>query len=439
MRILKLASAFAVLSLLLLISGSGGMHISRIELAASSHRYNLLTWEASHLPDKWIHKLNTLLPWNSQSRQEKLEDVQRFFQLGTEIGSLEQQLVELRAASSQEGTNPIAASTPDRIIEEKDLSLLLNELRGRLARLKAGVEETLESELSAFLSQQGLSSPIGLLPPVDVALAAPPRVLVVSPRDRIDRIRTLLLKPDMRVEEIEELEDNIFQELDLAALVAGLGGVATFPTIIRGNSSLRHATSLAAHEWLHTYWFFRPLGWKPWNWSREMNTLNETAATIAGNELGIMVYTAITGQKAEDSSSNGEEPAPDKSDLLGANIFDFDREMRATRLRVDHLLAQGKVEEAERYMEARRLLFLDNGVYIRKLNQAYFAFHGTYGTSPASVSPIGGEVEQLRGMADSVGDFIKKMAGFGSYQEFTEYLSRNAAEGTVSIPNGTAD
>ena len=439
MRPLKRASAVAALSLLLLISGSGGLHIPRIETAAASYRYDLLTWELSHLPDKWIHKLNSLLPWNSRSRQERLQDLREFFQLGTEIRSLEEQLSELRGTTSEQANDPIVASTPDQNNEAKDLPGLLNELRDRRSQLRAGVEESLESELSAVLSQQGLSSPLGLLPPIDVALSSPPRVLVVSPRDKIDRIKTLLLKPDMPVEEIDLLEDKIFQELNLAALVSGLGGVATFPTIVREDSSLQHAASLTAHEWLHTYWFFRPLGWKPWSWSREMNTLNETAATIGGDELGRLLYAAITGQQPKESPSSSEAPAPDYSELLGEDTFDFNREMRVTRLKVDQLLTLGEVDEAETYMEDRRGVFVENGFHIRKLNQAYFAFHGTYGTSPASVSPIGGEVEQLRSMTDSVGEFIRTMADFGSYQKFTEYLSGNSAEGTVSIPEGPAN
>ena len=97
--------------------------------------------------------------------------------------------------------------------------------------------------------------------------------------------------------------------------------------------------------------------------------------------------------------------------------------MRVTRLRVDELLAQGKVGEAEAYMGERRQRFVANGHYIRKLNQAYFAFHGTYAASATSVSPIGGEVERLRMAVGSIGDFIRTMASFGSYREFQDYVS----------------
>jgi hypothetical protein len=49
--------------------------------------------------------------------------------------------------------------------------------------------------------------------------------------------------------------------------------------------------------------------------------------------------------------------------------------MHVTRLTVDELLAEGKIDEAESYMEERRRIFWDNGFqHLRKLNQAYFAF-----------------------------------------------------------------
>jgi hypothetical protein len=50
--------------------------------------------------------------------------------------------------------------------------------------------------------------------------------------------------------------------------------------------------------------------------------------------------------------------------------------MAATRIEVDRLLAGGKIQEAEQYMEARRQIFVAHGYQIRKLNQAYFAFYG---------------------------------------------------------------
>ena len=429
MRRIKRASVIVALSLVLLFMGRGGLHLSPIEMAAAPYLYDLFTWEVSHLPDKWLYKLWSLMPWNSGSREERLAELREFFRIGDEIRSLESEVDPLRASSG----NPRASAGGSAMaFPSKAAEVLLDRLdslgRQRSA-MKPGVEETLESEVRAVIDQEGLSSWFGLIfPPVDVALSSPPRVLVVSPRDRIERMETVLLEADMGVDDMEVLEEKIFREQDLAALVQGIGGVATYPTIVSQDGSLRRALILTAHEWLHTYWFFRPLGWNFWS-NSQMTTLNETAADLAGKELGNLAYQAITGQKVEeptvsDPPLSGEAQGPDGADSRDGRAFDFNVEMRKTRLRVDELLNEGRVEDAEAYMEERRRLFGENGLPIRKLNQAFFAFHGTYATSAASTSPIGGEVERARRSVDSVGDFIRTMSKFGSYREFQEHVSR---------------
>ena len=51
----------------------------------------------------------------------------------------------------------------------------------------------------------------------------------------------------------------------------------------------------------------------------------------------------------------------------------------------------------------------DNGIAIRKLNQAYFAFYGTYADSPQSTNPIGPKIEQVWQKTQDVGVFLKLM------------------------------
>jgi len=51
--------------------------------------------------------------------------------------------------------------------------------------------------------------------------------------------------------------------------------------------------------------------------------------------------------------------------------------MRSIRLAVDDYLRGAKSKPAEQYMEQQRQALAAQGYYIRKLNQAYFAFYGT--------------------------------------------------------------
>ena len=109
---------------------------------------------------------------------------------------------------------------------------------------------------------------------------------------------------------------------------------------------------------MHHFFFFRPLGQSMFD-NGDMQTLNETAADIAGREIGDMAFRKLGGVIEEDRLPAVQDP-PDEP------VFRFDVEMRETRKRVDELLAEGRIEEAEAYMEERRLLFVENGSNIRE-------------------------------------------------------------------------
>ena len=68
-------------------------------------------------------------------------------------------------------------------------------------------------------------------------------------------------------------------------------------------------------------------------------------------------------------------------------------------------------------MEQKRQYLASKGYYIRKLNQAYFAFHGTYADRPAFISPIGLDLQELRERSDSVKDFLETAAAMTGRQD----------------------
>jgi hypothetical protein len=94
--------------------------------------------------------------------------------------------------------------------------------------------------------------------------------------------------------------------------------------------------------------------------------------------------------------------------------------MRSTRLAVDQLFAEGKIEAAEEFMDVRRLVFWENGYRIRKINQAYFAFYGAYADEPggaAGEDPVGAAVRELRARSTSLVDFLRRIAWLSSYEQ----------------------
>ena len=396
-----------------LLVPQGSPHLSPAEEAAFPYQYRLVQWELANLPGKWYHLLGQVLS-RSPDRGERLEQVHRFFRLGDE----ERGLLDRR--------NRLAAEEGPKDAQSKQVEEELANTRREREALQPGVEEFLESELSSALREQGILLKVGpfrlQLPPVDFRFHLPPRLLITSPRDRIERLDALLLQPTLTVAEMEALEEGILASQGLSALVEGTGGVATYPAVIPSGHSLRTTLQAAAHEWLHHYFYFKPLGQRYWR-GGTLLILNETAADLAGRELGDLVYVRLGGTLPDPEPSPGDAPREEEP----PEVFVFEREMRETRLRVDQLLGEERVEEAEVYMEERRQFFLENGVYIRKLNQAYFAFHGSYAESPASMSPVGNEMPELRATFPSVGEFVRAVAAVSSYEEFQALLEERRA------------
>ena len=390
------------LAVLVTASGNGDYRPTNLDLAVAPYRYGLVEWEFSHFLDKWLHKVGDALPWADDPEvSQRRAQVQEFFDLGRELQRLELQLPGQGSPSLNESGN-----------ESPPGASLIQRLEARRKALQPDVEETVESEIGAVLNQEGFSSWPGLIfPPVDTHFSPAPGVLVLSPRDRIFRLKTIVLQPGLTNRDKGRLEDRVLSEEDLSALVVKISGIATFPSIVSESGDLRRALDAVAHEWLHHWFFFKPLGQGFWD-SPQMTTLNETAATIGGVELGAKGYAAITGQPPV--------RPPDPEDVSRAS--DFDGAIRETRLGAEELLSQGKILEAEAYMEQRRLLVVDQGFRIRKINQAFFAFRESYATDPGSISPIDAQLRELRQRSDSLEDFLKTVAGFGSYSEFLEHL-----------------
>ena len=100
--------------------------------------------------------------------------------------------------------------------------------------------------------------------------------------------------------------------------------------------------------------------------------------------------------------------------------------MRDTRVTVDQLLAEGKIEAAEQYMEQRREVFWENGYRIRKLNQAYFAFHGAYADEPggaAGEDPVGAAVRDLRANSPTLSAFLNRISWMYSFDQLERTVS----------------
>jgi len=279
-------------------------------------------------------------------------------------------------------------------------------------KAKADEETRLRKQIMTVLRDKGIS----VFPPMRFRFTKPPHLLVISPPDKILYLDRILLRQDMSETEMENLETRI-DTLGVSSLVVDLVGFgAVYPVIVGDITDMSDAIPMIVEEWFHQYLVFKPLGFlylldsTGIRRSQDIVTMNETLADMVSKEISSEVWAKYYP---------GKESVKSKSRVSG---FNFDAEMRETRKKIDLYLSQADVAEAERYMEERRKMFVEYGYDIRKLNQAYFAFHEIYAYDPASVSPIYGDLQLLRSKSPSIGSFINTVAAMRSYADLRKAL-----------------
>jgi hypothetical protein len=350
--------------------------------------FSIAGWESRAIPDEvrqWIFGEPAKI-------DDEISVVMEYFSATERIKGLKS---AIGATNTGNGESSLAS-----------LEAELNRLQERKIALEDTVERILEKQIRDTLIEEGIFNPIIELrvsfPPVNFNLEQPPHLLVISPRERIESIREITLKPELSLQEREGIEEEV-DGLGVSSLVVGLGGLgATYPTFVTNEASLQFTLDTATEEWLHQYLAFKPLGFgylldlTGLSSNYEIATMNETVASMVSKEIGSIAYKEYYSEyenRANQSQATESE-------------FDFNREMREIRKTVDALLAQEEIEQAEEFMEQQRQYLASMGYYIRKLNQAYFAFHGTYADSPTSISPIGIDLRKLRAQSASLKDFL---------------------------------
>jgi hypothetical protein len=303
-----------------------------------------------------------------------------------------------------------------------------DQLLARQTALAPLAEATLQSEITEAVAELNLTTAGQPLPPVLYHTSPTPLALIVSRRNVIEQIANISILPTLTLDQQIELENNVARSLDVSTLTVPIGGVGVYPTMVTETTDLRWTLETIAHEWTHNYLNIRPLGIN-YSATPELRTMNETTASIAGSEVGILVLEKYYPELLASNPNFGLVAFPQSPLPLDGQEdpppFDFRAEMHETRVTADELLAQGKIEEAEAYMEERRQVFWQNGYLLRKINQAYFAFHGAYADVPggaAGEDPVGPAVRALREQSDSLADFINTIAQMTSFEELQQAI-----------------
>jgi hypothetical protein len=306
--------------------------------------------------------------------------------------------------------------------EASNLLKMQAELQKKRTRLAPLAEGILQSQISAIVDGQNLVFLGQPLPAVLFNVTPLPMALIVSPRDKIQQDANISLFPDLPLDKINTLEEEVSQNLDVSALVVPVGGIGMYPTMVMSSSDLNWLIETISHEWIHNYLTLRPLGMN-YETSPELRTMNETTASIAGKEIAEMVIAKYYPELVPPPPPKTSPDSPPKTAEDYLPRFNFNREMHTTRVTVDGLLARGMIDRAEQFMESQREYFLKNGYQIRKLNQAYFAFYGAYADQPggaAGEDPVGPAVRALRERSQGLAEFLKRISGMTNFEQLTQ-------------------
>ena len=396
-------AAIAMASIVAAAVGLAAVVNDALDLRPGPNEFNVPAWEVRNFANKWLYLTGGLFRSHRTTDQEDA-DLQRFF---AAVGDVDR--FEREPAS-------VANQRLPQAIAERD-------------KLENEVEAVIEGRITAVAKAEGLTRgfwilPDMLWPPVDMEFTTPPHTLAVSPRDRIELKEATLLRAGLDLGQVIGIERQREVQDNVSALAFPVSGVGAYPTVVTYTPSYREAVEVAAHEWTHNYLAFRPLGIRYYT-SNDLRTMNETVADLIGNEIADRVV-AEWPLPAEELPAV-TQPAPAAPE---APKIDLRAELAKLRGEVDDLLAQGKVEEAERLMEERRQYLAANGHDIRCINQAYFAFVNLYagaGGSPGATNPIGPKVDELRRLSPSLAAFLKVAGGLTSVADLDRALDEARA------------
>jgi hypothetical protein len=363
----------ALLLLPWLVSPLQPSDTARIRDLASPTAFRLLDWETQHVAEK-AGALWSGLTGKTTANQADADSLKAYFAAGADHAAL----------------RPDAEAALQHLVAQ--------------AYRDGGVGQTQPLPIA------------GLFPPVLVTLTPPPNVLVTAPRNALRVTRSEVLQ-SMDVAAQERLEASA-DSTGVSSLVAPIGGLATYPSMVLEDDSAEHILTSVAHEWLHQYLIFYPLGKGYWS-SQETREINETTADMIGQEVGGEVAARLG--LAAPAQPPQAAPGPRRR-----AAFDFRAFMRDTRGQTESLLAAGRIDDAEAYMRARRDELQQHGYYIRKLNQAYFALYGSYGEGFAAspTNPIPGLLRSLRGDSVSLGDFLVRVREITSVAQLRDAVAR---------------
>jgi hypothetical protein len=347
------------------------------------------------------------------------------------------------------------ASVTDPAVQTKDLRTQRDALRADIEQRRPTAEAIIQQQLSTILTEEDFGVGGEIFPPVAARITPLPYMLIISPRDQINRVGAEGLQAGLSVDIADRIERQVLSTTNQAGLVVPIGGLAAYPTMIQETGDTLWLMQTIAHEWIHNWLYLRPLGYSYLDDSPAVRVINETVASVAGDELGLKVMRHYYLETLQKEHPDLVEPKPlvvpdlnpiaPPAPLRDPNEFSYNNALYETRTTVEDLLAEARqlrtdgkameaearIVEAENYMEERRQHINSHGYGIRKLNQAFFAFYGAYADQPGGATgsdPTGPSVVALRAYSPSLRQFLDRVSSILTLEDLQQAVAEFKAQ-----------
>ena len=155
---------------------------SRLSLIIKPYRFSIAKWELVTVP----HEVNQWIFNRYERNDDEAHMVTKYFSSIKRIKTLKTEIQGINTGDGQGASASLEAE--------------LNMLQEQRMALEDIAEKIIERQIRATLAQQGIFNPIDkyiklkiTFPPVNFTLDTPPYLLVISPRQRIESMREILL------------------------------------------------------------------------------------------------------------------------------------------------------------------------------------------------------------------------------------------------------
>ena len=229
------------------VPGASATVISRL---VGKEMFDFVEWMGDSLLEK-ASQISTPVQ-DYLANEQRTQFVLGFTQLMNDWQNLERQVRQVYAD----------ASVTDPEIRTKEMRVRRDAIRAEIELQRPTAEAIIQQQITSVLAEEGFGVGGEVFPPVAARITPLPYVLIISPRDEINRVNGEALQAGLSVDEADRIELQVLSATNQSALVVPIGGLAAYPTMILETGDILWLMQTIAHEWVHNWLYLRPLGYR---------------------------------------------------------------------------------------------------------------------------------------------------------------------------------